>query len=240
MLHKTSVVIVSIGAVAIVATAFGAELLAQENQPSQNSITAITADEYRTEADKILQAQQETMNARTEAWKNLSPAEKEEQLAQARARLAQQIASDSAAKEPEASSTDDTCFEGFQYPDREPRLEHILHDWEFIPLTFWGGSVKKTCVGVYAGYVPTDPARGALAVYGNFENSSQYQVYLTPTATGPVRIVSEENGILKLQSVAGTYDKDLMVPTKDGLTSVQVKTPGGGTYVFDLATKSYK
>ncbi|VAW33158.1 hypothetical protein MNBD_CPR01-257, partial [hydrothermal vent metagenome] len=57
-----------------------------------------------------------------------------------------------------------------------------------------------------------------------------------PTATGPLKIVSEANDILVLQSVAGTYEAyDLNTNTLHDVT-----TKGGTTYKFDLKTRMFK
>ncbi len=57
-----------------------------------------------------------------------------------------------------------------------------------------------------------------------------------PTATGPLKIVSEAGGILTLKSVGGTYD----AYDADTNTRHEVTTKGGTAYTFDLASRTFK
>ncbi|MEK7538565.1 MAG: hypothetical protein AAB552_01860 [Patescibacteria group bacterium] len=68
--------------------------------------------------------------------------------------------------------------------------------------------------------------------------------YPTPTATGPVRITAEKDGVLTLESLAGTYDVYESGPAGEIPFSEQkhekVTAIGGVTYYFDLKTRTFR
>ncbi len=62
------------------------------------------------------------------------------------------------------------------------------------------------------------------------------QAISAPTATGPLKIVSEVNDVLTLQSVGGTYEAyDANTNTRHDVT-----TKGGTTYTFNLISRTFR
>jgi hypothetical protein len=201
------------------------------------------ADSYRSKAQQTLAGQVQALRAHDEAWQSLSPAEREQALESAREKAEQESAEMiGAAVQAEArTAAVDTCpLRGLRYPDREPAVDVPFHDWEFIVLDYWGGLLQGECVGIYAGYRPADPLQGELVVYSHPEEPSRYEVYPTPTATGPVHIVSEAHGVLILSSVWGTFDRHTDTATPEGSTFESTPVPGGATYTFDLNAMRYR
>lgn len=89
--------------------------------------------------------------------------------------------------------------------------------------------------GVYAGDHRSNPFQGEILIYNQQHMPGKY--YPTPTATGPVRIVSEKDEMLTLQSVGGEYEQSV----DHGVApSIKVKVKGGVTYYFDLKTRLFK
>jgi len=204
------------------------------------------ADEYRLHAQQILQSRLETSTANDEVWLGLQATEREKILQPIREKAKQESEEMiGAALKAEATATpSDPCpFRGLLYPNREPAVPVPFHSWQFIVLDYWGGVLQGACKGVYAGYDPTNPLQGQLAVYNDPENPDRYDLFPTPTATGPVRIVAEKNGLLTVWSVQGKFDRntsfDSTASTDDSLSN-SVEAPGGAMYVFDLRTLRYR
>jgi hypothetical protein len=205
---------------------------------------ATDADQYRAEAQQTLEEQLQELRAHDEAWQSLPAAQREQTLQQARAKAEQESAEMIGAAlkaESTAAAVNNACpFQGLRYPDREPAVDVPFHDWEFIVLDFWGGILKGECEGIYAGYNPADPLQGELVVYDHPDEPWRYEVYPTPTATGPVRIVAEKDGVLTLSSVRGTFDRHTETATPEGSTFEAAKAPGGAAYTFDLSNLRYR
>jgi len=106
----------------------------------------------------------------------------------------------------------------------------------FIPGTnTWTGYVNGKFVVVTGTAERTDPSRGVLFVMNDFTPVGA-QAISAPTATGPLKIISEANGVLILQSIAGTYEAyDVNTNTKYNVT-----TKGNTTYMFDLKLRTFK
>jgi hypothetical protein len=104
------------------------------------------------------------------------------------------------------------------------------------PVNGWIGYINNTLVQAGGSNVAANPKQGVLFVM-EAENISSSKVYPTPTATGPVKIVAENNGILTLKSIAGTNE---MYSETDARVSGGVKTPGGDTYYFNLITRQFR
>lgn len=81
---------------------------------------------------------------------------------------------------------------------------------EFMVLNYWGGTIDGKVIGVYAGYRPENPAQGVIALMDDPNNplGTFYTV-----SSGPVRIVSERNGVLTLQSLTNAYSFDVRTKT---------------------------
>ncbi len=106
---------------------------------------------------------------------------------------------------------------------------------EFVVLNFWGGEINGKTIGVYAGYRPENPSQGVVVVFDD-KDSSKGKFYSAPKSTSPVRIISEANGILTLESVIGefeTYNQDAYPPAK-------VLVKGITAYSFDIGKQLFK
>lgn len=99
----------------------------------------------------------------------------------------------------------------------------------------WTGYVNGKFVVVTGTAEKADPSQGVLFVMNDFTPVGAKAIY-APTATGPLKIVSEANGVLTLQSIAGTYE----AYNADTNTRHDVTTKGGATYTFDLASRTFK
>jgi len=166
----------------------------------------------------------------------MTPAEQEEFLAPIRAKAEQESKAmlQAAAQEDSALPPVEACpLQGVIDP-LTPDVIRPFHDWEFIISDYWGGTVNGECLGVYAGYDPAKPLQGELVVW-NLSNGEPWQFFPTPSATGPTKITADTNGALTLLSVKGIF-----YTSPDAGHQVGVATPGGATYVFDLATLHYR
>ncbi|HFC11057.1 MAG TPA: hypothetical protein ENJ75_02630 [Candidatus Kaiserbacteria bacterium] len=99
----------------------------------------------------------------------------------------------------------------------------------------WTGYVGGKFVVVTGTADKVNPLQGVLFIMNDFTPIGAKAIS-APTATGPLKIVSEANDILVLQSVAGTYEAyDLYTNKRHYVT-----TKGGTTYKFDLKTRTFK
>lgn len=131
-------------------------------------------------------------------------------------------------------------------PDAEPLSPVTLGIQTAIDPTFlgqslilgtntWTGYVNGKFVVVTGTAEKADPSQGVLFVMNDFTPVGA-QAITAPTATGPLKIVSEANGVLTLQSIGGTYEAyDAETNTRH-----EVTTKGDTTYTFDLASRSFK
>jgi hypothetical protein len=104
----------------------------------------------------------------------------------------------------------------------------------------WWGYVDGTLTTVTGTAYYDDPSQGALFVWEpgttTPSNIGSSRTYPAPTATGPLKIVSEANGILTARSLAGTYEVyDINTDTRHYVT-----TAGGTTYMFDVASRTFR
>lgn len=118
-------------------------------------------------------------------------------------------------------------------------LDPVLHWSVFRQTNVWQGYLDKnnpdSLIIVAAGGSYPDPMQGMVVVLEkSFGGSSK--TYPTPTATGPVKIVSETNGVLTLESLAGEFE----VYHEDTDTREKIKTPGGKAYYFNVRTKTFQ
>ena len=104
------------------------------------------------------------------------------------------------------------------------------------PTNTWLGYLGNTLFSVTGSAQAHNPMQGVIFIMAT-EHVYEGEIYPTPTATGPVKVVSEKNGVLTLQSIAGTYK---IYRVEDGAVTGGVTTPGGATYTFDLATKTFR
>ncbi len=108
----------------------------------------------------------------------------------------------------------------------------------FSELSFWGGQlhgINNVDTQVFSGVDQYNPSRGMLII---FNGSPRYDTYYTPTATGPIKIIAEKNGVLTLQSTGGTYV--IYDDNKSADEYEQVTVSGGKLYYFDLKTEVFK
>lgn len=116
-------------------------------------------------------------------------------------------------------------------------------DKEFYIINQWRGKSnymdeEKTMLygGVYAGNDISNPHQGQILIYNQRHMPGNF--YSTPTATGPVRIVSEKDGVLTLKSIGGEYK--VYNPSLDAEHQEKVKVKGGMMYYFNLKTRLFK
>ncbi len=99
----------------------------------------------------------------------------------------------------------------------------------------WRGYVDGKIITVVTGVFNSDPLQGIIAVMNGTWNFKPEQ-YLTPTATGPVRITEIKDGVLTLESIAGKYEVfDINTGMRD-----QILTPGNEVYYFNLKERRFQ
>ena len=111
----------------------------------------------------------------------------------------------------------------------------LLGDGFSPPTSSWRGQINGELITVAGSALSSDPMQGMVFVMKDSSVATS-KTYPTPTATGPVKIVSESNGVLTLKSIASTYE----VYHEDTDTRESVKTPGGATYYFDVKTRVFQ
>jgi len=242
MLRKEKVVIacmVAFGAMALSVSAVARR--ANENERPRSE-----ADQYRMRAEQTLKWQLEDLRAREIAWQSLSETERQEMRQSASEKAAREAAEmfrAEAAAEATSSPVQGCSFVGLRYPDREPAVPGPTAGRDFSVVNYWGGTLDGECQGVWAGSLPRNPLQGELLIFNKPDSPHSYNLYPTPTATGPLRIVGEKNGLLTAVSVAGIYNKNTEYDSatiSGGTTFEAVKAPGGATYIFDLRTLRYR
>lgn len=102
-------------------------------------------------------------------------------------------------------------------------------------MNFWGGEIDGKAIGVYAGYYPENPLQGVLAVFDD-KNNSKGKFYPTPKLTGPVRIISELNGVLILKSVSGEFE----IYDQNTYSSKKVQASASTVYSFDVRKQLFR
>ena len=98
----------------------------------------------------------------------------------------------------------------------------------------WWGTINGFETIAVSGNYQSDYTQGAVVVQTRGDNS-QMGSYKTPTATGPVKIVSYSGSVITLQSQAGTWDQY----DANADTHTKVTTKGGVTYKFDVAKRAF-
>ncbi len=107
----------------------------------------------------------------------------------------------------------------------------------FKELNRWLGEKEGELLSIHVGYSTLDPLQGVVLVFDSNTGGISGLFFPTPTMTGPVRIISETNGMLTLESQEGVFvsvNDDRDPPMKE------VSTPGHTTYFFDTKTYTYK
>lgn len=100
----------------------------------------------------------------------------------------------------------------------------------------WKGYIDGTLTAVTGTAEYDNPSQGVLFIWEPDNGIGSTRTYLAPTATGPLKIVSQQNDVLTIQSVAGTYEVyDINIDTRKYVT-----TKGGATYFFVLPTRKFE
>ncbi len=116
-------------------------------------------------------------------------------------------------------------FEGAQVPAP-------FDSKDFKVVNYWGGEINTKQVGVYAGYLSQNPSQGILVVFKS-KDDIKGNYYNAPTMSGPLRIISESNGILIVESIKGEFERY-------GVPQERVQTSGLTTYRFDIKSGIFK
>lgn len=118
---------------------------------------------------------------------------------------------------------------------QDPIDQTILGQGFVLGTNSWKGYIdgKLTAVTGTAEY--DNPSQGVVFVWEPDNGIGTTRSYPSPTATGPLKIISQQNDVLVLQSVAGTYE----VSNDDTSTRKSVTTNGGETYTFDIRGRKF-
>lgn len=100
----------------------------------------------------------------------------------------------------------------------------------------WRGYANEKLVTIVTGSFYADPGQGIVVVMEGVFDPTQFKTYKTPSATGPVKIVAESNGILILESITGTFE----VYREETNTRENVITPGKSVYHFNTTTRKFQ
>jgi hypothetical protein len=230
-------------ALCVGALALRASEMAQPDGADGNAVNEDQSLQWQLDAEQTFQAQLQQAKAHDLAWQSLSESERQRIL---QARKANIEAESAALMNTTVTTTAESglCeFAGIRYPDREPAVPFPTAPRIFIMVNYWGGMFGGQCQGVWAGSEPRNPLQGELLLFNNPEDPSAYNLYSSPTATGPLWIVGEKNSLLTVISVAGSYDKNTeYVATTSSVapTLEVVVAPGGATYTFDMRTLRFQ
>jgi hypothetical protein len=243
---KTKVIFVA--AVTLIALCVGAlALRANEMAPPDGTDARGTNGDqslqWQLDAAQTFAAQLQEAKAHDLAWQSLSESERQQIL---RARKAGIEAESAALMNTSVTTTaaSDSCqFTGIRFPDRDPAVPYPTEPRLFIPVDYWGGMLDGQCEEIWAGSEPRNPLQGELLLPNNSQGPEAYNLYPSPTATGPLRIVSESNGVLTVVSVGGTYQKVTDYDATDSTgtePSPLIVAPGGVTYTFNIHTLRFE
>ena len=97
----------------------------------------------------------------------------------------------------------------------------------------WEGHPGGVDTIVVSGANTATPNQGVLVMFTSYSHPAKD--YLSPTATGPLKIISATGSIITLQSQAGTWDVyDINTDTHTSVT-----TKGGVTYKFNANSQTW-
>jgi hypothetical protein len=168
--------------------------------------------------------------AARDAWDNMTPAQKQQQIAQSDAKFqayaAQQQAKQQATPQATVAST---VVSGLT-----DNVDPIFPAAAFHQMpTAWVGQLSGVQTVVASGNAPSNPNQGVVIVQTNGA-SGPTSSYQTPSATGPVKIISVNGNVITLQSQSGAWDS--FSATGQATT---VTNKGGVTYKFDVAKRAF-
>lgn len=118
---------------------------------------------------------------------------------------------------------------------QDPIDQTILGRGFVLGTNSWKGYIDGTLVAVTGTAEYANPSQGVVFVWEPDNGIGTTRSYPSPTATGPLKIISQQNDVLVLQSVAGTYE----VSNDDTGTRKSVTTKGGETYTFDIRGRKF-
>lgn len=123
---------------------------------------------------------------------------------------------------------------------QNPISQDILGKSLILGTNTWKGDIDGQLTTVTGTAYLDKPSQGVLFVWVPATTTASglgsTQDYPAPTATGPLKIVSESNGVITAVSLAGTYEAyDMNTNTLHDVT-----TTGSTTYTFDLTSRSFK
>jgi hypothetical protein len=210
------------------------------SRPAARCISTEADSLRRIRASRLLSAQEfaalvnlQTREEKCREWTRLTPEQqaqeiaKRRQLALAHFRLilaeeARMVAS--AGKDelprPGPIDTEDPTFYGKE---------------TYAMVDSWLSYVDGHAIYSTGAYLRRNPNQGVVLLY--IDGVSQpHASYLTPAASGPVRILSEVAGVLTLQSLAGKYDQTW----EDDEPTGSVQTRGGTIFHFNIKTRQFQ
>jgi hypothetical protein len=177
------------------------------------------------------EAQEATCRERRRAWLKLSPEERATETARrvqlVHAKLQEMAEYESSEAEEPAPELGIT--NGAFPPD-------VVGKGFRLTKNSWEGYVGDQLFDAAGTAYVDNPKQGVVFVMKRGDITS-IDTYDTPTATGPVEIVSVQGIILTLKSAAGTYRAN---DPADGQLLGIVKAPGGATYHFNLETRRFQ
>ena len=171
------------------------------------------------------------MQAERDVWSHMTPEERSQVQAKSLEKFRKDQAANPTSNVAPAASTANP-FIGVLAAKDAPMPPAGYND--FRTFGYWGGMVSSGYMGVRAGAAQKSPQQGAVLV-SDATTGVGANIYNTPSATGPVEIVSEANGVLVLHSIAVSVD--VYDEVADRHTTVA--TQGGTTYTFDTKTRTF-
>jgi hypothetical protein len=118
---------------------------------------------------------------------------------------------------------------------QDPIDQTILGQGFVLGTNSWKGYIDGTLTAVTGTAEYDNPSQGVVFVWEPDNGIGTTRSYPSPAATGPLKIISQQNDVLVLQSVAGTYE------VYDINTDIRkyVTTKGGATYTFDIRGRKF-
>lgn len=167
--------------------------------------------------------------AQRDAYDKLTPQQKQQQIDASDAKFKADMAARQAAQPQAVAQAATQSFTGLG--DSDPLMPGM--EFNQIQPAYWS-TINGAETVVVSGNTQSDYTQGVVVVQTRGSNFSMNS-YKTPTATGPVKIVSYNGTVITLQSQAGTWDQY----DANADTHSKVTTKGGVTYKFDVAKRAF-